>query len=65
VAEAATGKWRTAEDARQWVASRFKVTYKLSGIYELLARLRCSPKVPRPLHAKASLEEQEAWKRGA
>jgi transposase len=65
VAEAAKGRWRTAEDARRWIAERFQVHYKPSGVYELLERLGCGPKVPRPLHAKASLEEQEAWKRGA
>ncbi len=65
VAQAATGAWRTAEDARQWIADQFQVQYKRSGVYELLARLKCKPKVPRPLHVKASLEEQEAWKKGA
>ncbi len=64
VAQAATGAWHTAEDARQWIAQRFQVTYKPKGVYELLERLGCSPKVPRPLHVKASLEEQEAWKKG-
>jgi len=40
------------------------VTYSEGGMYTLLARLRCAPKVPRPLHAKANLEDQEAWKKG-
>jgi transposase len=65
IAEAAKGQWRTAADARRWIVERFGVTYTLNGIYELLARLKCKPKVPRPLHAKASLEAQEAWKKGA
>lgn len=65
VAEASTGKWRTAEDARRWIADKFQVSYKLNHVYELLARLKCKPKVPSPLHAKASLEEEEIWKKGA
>lgn len=65
VAEAATGNWRAAEDARRWIADKFQVSYKLNGVCELLARLKCKPKVPRPLHAKVSLEELEIWKKGA
>ncbi len=33
-------------------------------MYTLLARLRCAPKVPRPLHTTANLEDQEASKKG-
>ena len=65
IAEAAKGKWKTAEDARAWIKARFGVDYKLKGVYELLERLRCGPKVPRPINPKASLEAQEAWKKGA
>ncbi len=65
LAEAAKGKWRTAQDARAWIKERFGVDYTLNGIYELLSRLRCSPKVPRPINPNASLEAQEAWKKGA
>ena len=64
-AEAATGAFRTAAEVRQWVAEQYQVHYTAKGIYSLLERLDCSPKVPRPLHAKANLAGQEAWKRGA
>lgn len=63
-AEVATGRFRNALAIRAWVAETFGVTYTEGGMYSLLERLRCTPKVPRPLHEKANLEEQEAWKKG-
>jgi transposase len=46
------------------VTETFGGTYTEGGMYSLLERLRCKPKVPRPLHEKAQLAEQEAWKKG-
>ncbi len=63
--ELATGRFRTAAQIRTWVEETFGVRYTEGGMYGLLARLGCSPKVPRPLHEKASLAEQAAWKKGA
>jgi transposase len=63
--EVETGRFRNAAAIRAWVAETFGVAYTEGGMYSLLGRLRCQPKVPRPLHEKANLEEQEAWKRGA
>jgi transposase len=63
--EVETGRFRNAAAIRAWVAATFGVAYTEGGMYSLLGRLRCRPKVPRPLHEKANLEEQEAWKRGA
>ncbi len=63
--EAAKGTFTTAADVRSWVAEQFGVTYQPKGIYGLLRRVRCRPKVPRPIHTKADLEAQEAWKKGA
>lgn len=60
-----TGRFRTAAEIRRWVAETFGVTYTEGGMYSLLARLRCAPKVPRPLHVNADLDEQERWKKGA
>jgi len=62
--EVETGRFRSAATIRVWITETFGVTYSEGGMYALLARLRCAPKVPRPLHAKANLEKQEAWKKG-
>ena len=64
LAEAATGRFRTATAAVTWVAETFGADYTLSGMHQLLRRLRCRLKVPRPLAENASLEAQEAWKKG-
>jgi transposase len=65
VAEAAKGDFYTAQDAVAWVQEQFGVTYRLKGMYRLLARLTTHPKVPRPFNPKASPEQQAAWKGGA
>ena len=62
--EVETGRFRNAVAIRAWVAETFGVTYTEGGMYSLLERLRCKPKVPRPLHEKANLKGQEAWKKG-
>jgi transposase len=62
--EVETGRFRTAAAIRHWIAETFGVSYTEGGMYSLLERLRCAPKVPRPVHAKADLEKQEAWKGG-
>ncbi len=63
--EAAKGSFTTASDVRRWVDEQFGVTYRPKGIYGMLRRLRCRPKVPRPIHTKADPQAQEAWKKGA
>lgn len=65
VEEATKGTFTTAGDVRKWVAEQFGVSYRPKGIYGLLRRVGCRPKVPRPIHVKADLEAQEAWKKGA
>jgi transposase len=62
--EVATGRFRTAAEIRQWVAERWGVSYTEGGMYALLKRLRCAPKVPRPIHEKADHLAQARWKRG-
>jgi transposase len=64
VAEAATGRFRTAAEVMLWVSETFGATYTLSGMHQLLRRLCCKPKVPRPLAENADLAAQEAWKKG-
>jgi transposase len=62
--EVATGRFRTAAEIGQWISATFGVTYRPGGVQDLLGRLRCHPKVPRPLHEKADVAAQEAWKKG-
>jgi transposase len=62
--EVATGRFRTAGEIRDWIAEQYGVTYKVGGIYSLMHRLRCAPKVPRPIHAKTDQEQQASWKKG-
>ena len=63
--EVATGRFRNAVAIRAWVAETCGVTYSEGGMYSLLERLRCTPKVPRPVHEKANLTAQDTWKKGA
>jgi transposase len=60
----ASGRFHTAAEIRDWIAEHFQVSYTVGGVYSLLARLQCNPKVPRPINPKATLDEQEAWKKG-
>ena len=63
--EIATGRFRTAAEIRAWIADTFGVTYRPGGVTSLVGRLRCHPKVPRPLHERADPAAQDAWKGGA
>jgi transposase len=62
--EVATGRFRTAAEIRAWVWERWGVRYTEGGMYALLGRLRCAPKVPRPVHEKADHLAQARWKKG-
>lgn len=62
--EVGTGRFRTAAEIREWIAEKYGVAYTIGGIYSLMHRLGCSPKVPRPIHAKADQEQQVSWKKG-
>lgn len=62
--EVATGRFRNAAAIRAWVAETFDVQYTEGGMHSLLERLRCAPKVPRPVHEKANQAAQAAWKKG-
>jgi transposase len=64
-AEVATGRFRTAAEIGAWIRMSFGVAYRPGGLASLLTRLKCSPKVPRPLHQKADLAAPERWKGGA
>ena len=60
----ATGRFRTATEIRRWVQEQRGVRYTEGGMYALLSRLRCAPKVPRPIHEKADHLAQARWKKG-
>jgi len=60
----ATGRFRTAAEVGDWIAATDGVRYRPGGLAGLLARLPCAPKVPRPLHEKADLAEQDRFKKG-
>ena len=62
--EVATGRFRTAAEVRRWVEDRWGVSYTEGGMYALLGRLGCAPKVPRPVHEKADHLAQAQWKKG-
>lgn len=59
------GEFRTVWDGVTWVEGRWGVRYTYKGLYGLLARHDCKPKVPRPVSAKANPVLQEQWKKGA
>ncbi|MFN8632357.1 MAG: winged helix-turn-helix domain-containing protein [Chloroflexota bacterium] len=62
--EVATGRFRTAAEIRRWVTERWGVSYTEGGMYALLHRLQCTPKVPRPIHEKTDQMAQVRWKKG-
>lgn len=54
---------RRGQDLRQWIHQHFHVLYSLNGIYDLLHRLGYSCLMPRPRHARADPQAQEAFKK--
>ena len=65
VEEVGSGRFRTGGEVREWIESEYGVSYTPGSVYSLLARLGCSPRVPRGLHEKADVGLQESWKKGA
>jgi len=62
--EIATGRFRTAAEIRRWVQECWGASYTEGGMYAMLVRLRCAPKVPRPVHEKTDHLAQARWKKG-
>ena len=62
--EVASGRFRTAAEIRRWVEEQWGVCYTEGGMYALLHRLCCAPKVPRPVHEKVDHLAQARWKKG-
>jgi transposase len=50
----ATGRFRAAWEVRDWIKQQFGASYTLGGVYNLLKRLRCAPKVCRLVRAKTT-----------
>ena len=65
VAHAAAEGFTTVWEVVAWVLQHWGVRYTYWGLRHVVQRLGLKKKVPRPLAAKASLREQEAWKGGA
>jgi transposase len=40
----ATGRFRAAWEVRDWIKQQYGASYTLGGVYNLLKRLKCSPK---------------------
>lgn len=64
VEQAAQGIFHTISQGMAWVEKSYGVHYSYFGMRSLFERLGLKKKVPRPIAAKASLEAQEAWKKG-
>jgi transposase len=50
------------EDIRKILKEEFGAEYSLSGVYDLLARVKFSKVKPRPKHEKNDLEAMREWK---
>jgi transposase len=64
-AQAAQEGFATVGEVAAWVERQWGIRYTYWGMRHVVQRLGLKKKVPRPLAAKASLPEQEAWKGGA
>lgn len=65
VIQAAQEGFATVGEGAAWVERQWGIHYTYWGMRHVVQRLTLKKKVPRPLAAKASLREQEAWKGGA
>lgn len=64
-AEAATGRFATAAQVGAWIGETYGGAYRPGGLSDLLGRLRCHPKVPRPQHEQVDPAAQAAWQGAA
>jgi transposase len=63
--EVASGRFRTAAEIREWIATTYQVDYAVGDSDPLVGRLGRRLKVPRPVHPGTDRAQQEAWKKGA
>ena len=59
----ATGRFQAAWEVRDWIKQQYGASYTLGGVYNLLKRLKCSPKARRLIHTKTT-QVQVTWKKG-
>lgn len=64
-AKASAGEIRTIQEGVEWARETHEVEYTYWGMRWVFDRLGLKQKVPRPRSPKASVEQQEAWKKGA
>ena len=50
----ATGRFRAAWEVRDWIKQQYGASYTLGGVYNLLKRLKCDPKVRRLVRANTT-----------
>ena len=60
----ARGRFRTVWEIREWIAQQYGASYTLGGVYNLLKRLKCSPKVRSLVRAKTTRQVRATWKKG-
>jgi transposase len=63
-AAASAGEVYSIQDGVKWAQGKHGVTYTYWGMRRVFARLELRKKVPRPRNPQASVEQQEAWKKG-
>jgi transposase len=63
-AKAAAGEIRTIHEGVAWVKQTYGVEYSYWGMRWVFDRLALKSKVPRPRSPQASVQQQEAWKKG-
>ncbi len=60
----ALGRFQAAWEVRNWIKQQYGATYTLGGVYNLLKRLKCAPKVRCLVRAKTTRQVQATWKKG-
>jgi len=59
----AEGKWRRAEDAREWLEKELGHPVSLSVTYKYLGKVEARLKVPRPVHEKRNPAAAETFRK--
>ena len=57
------GKWRRAEDGRQWLQEKLGRPLKLVTVYKYLGKCEARQKVPRPAHSRQKAQAVETFRK--